>query len=343
MCRFRVFRRTLDAEMKDATKSGIGQCHRKGKSEITEEDERKLWEMKLLGSQSAESLLHTIYYFNGKLFGLRSGEHRLLRVHNIKVKENMIIFDESHCKTFQGGLNDVKNKPRYIEHVCHDIGEVHYPCLVNMYEVYISKVRKLVEKIESFYFRPHRSGTFEYEESAVGLCTLNKILPVKLCEKAGLERKTAHCLRVTCASRLFQEGVEEKLVRERTGHKSNALFGYEKASKKQLRNVSDALGPVNDTRRTDVEAIESVVGLEKRKSEANFSTSTVAVDDEKAKSVDNWFDDLEHFQFDVPDSVLAEMPLPEFERTRSNRNGDSICTHSVFNSCTINFVVNDKK
>jgi hypothetical protein len=64
------------------------------------------------------------------------------------------------------------------------------------------------------------------------------------------------------------------------------LFGYEKASKKQLRNVSDALGPVNDARRANVEAIESVVGLEKRMSEVNCSTSSVAVDDEKAKSVD---------------------------------------------------------
>ena len=67
---------------------------------------------------------------------------------------------------------------------------------------------------------------FEYKESPVGLCTLNKILPVKLCEKAGLEKKTSHCLRVTCASTLFQEGVEEKLVRERTGHKSNAFYVY---------------------------------------------------------------------------------------------------------------------
>ena len=40
----------------------------------------------------------------------------------------------------------------------------------------------------------------------------------------GLPRRTAHCLRVTCASRLFQNSVEEKLIGERTGHKSDALF-----------------------------------------------------------------------------------------------------------------------
>ena len=59
--------------------------------------------------------------------------------------------------------------------------------------------------------------------------TLNKVLP-DLCEAAGVKRKTAHCLRVTYASSLFNAGVEEKLIRERTGHRSNALLKYEKPS-----------------------------------------------------------------------------------------------------------------
>ena len=74
MFRFKKFRRTLDAEMKDSTKCGVAQASKRAaKAEITEEEEAKLWDMKLLGSYSAESLLHTVYYFNGKLFGLRVG------------------------------------------------------------------------------------------------------------------------------------------------------------------------------------------------------------------------------------------------------------------------------
>ena len=55
---------------------------------------------------------------------------------------------------------------------------------------------------------------------------MNSILP-NLCKAAGIKRKTAHCLRVTCVSNLFNSGVEEKLIRERTGHRSNvsALLG----------------------------------------------------------------------------------------------------------------------
>ena len=77
MFRFKKFRRTLDAEMKGATKCGVGQASKTAaKAEITEEEKAKLWDRKLLGCNSAELLLSTVYYSNGKLFGLRVGEHR---------------------------------------------------------------------------------------------------------------------------------------------------------------------------------------------------------------------------------------------------------------------------
>jgi integrase len=67
--------------------------------------------------------------------------------------------------------------------------------------------------------------------SVFGMNSLAKILPDKLCAKAGIaERKTSHCLRITCATRLFQRSVEEKQIRERTGHRSDSLFRYEKPS-----------------------------------------------------------------------------------------------------------------
>ena len=56
-----------------------------------------------------------------------------------------------------------------------------------------------------------------------------------------MKRKTAHSLRVTCASSLFNSGVEEKLIRERTGHCSNALFEYEKPTEENVANVSAAV------------------------------------------------------------------------------------------------------
>ena len=45
-------------------------------------------------------------------------------------------------------------------------------------------------------------------------------------KKAGIKVKTAHCLRVTCAMKLFTSGTEEKNDL-RKGHRSNALFSYQ--------------------------------------------------------------------------------------------------------------------
>ena len=50
---------------------------------------------------------------------------------------------------------------------------------------------------------------------------------------------------------------------------------------------------------------------------------------------ETFFDDL----FDVSDDVLANFPMPESEKS----GVENICANSVFNNCTINFVVNSKK
>lgn len=75
---------------------------------------------------------------------------------------------------------------------------------------------------------------------------MNFILP-NLCKAAGIKRKTARCLLVTCVSKLFASGVEEKLIRERTRHRSNALFAYEKTSAKKVSHVSALLGAETKT------------------------------------------------------------------------------------------------
>ena len=91
----------------------------------------------------------------------------------------------------------------------------------------------------SLYFRLSMNK-FGYVKSPVGVHSLNTILP-DMCKKAGIKVKTAYCLRVTCAGKLFTSGVEEKMIRERTGHRSNALFSYQKPSDHQISKVSNLL------------------------------------------------------------------------------------------------------
>ena len=123
--RFSIFRRVLDAEMKEGTRLGIGLANKKEeKQPVNEEDEKKFWTMGLLGKNSAKSLLNLVYFYNGKLFGLRAGEHSNICLINCncEIGDNHICFEENVSKTFHGSLMDLKYEPRAVKHVCHKVG-----------------------------------------------------------------------------------------------------------------------------------------------------------------------------------------------------------------------------
>ena len=73
-CRLTLFRQVLDAEMRKATSDSVGKSAKIAeRMAITEEqNEQILWEKELLGDHTAKSLMNTMYFYNGKLFGLRS-------------------------------------------------------------------------------------------------------------------------------------------------------------------------------------------------------------------------------------------------------------------------------
>ena len=114
--------------MRDSTKSEV-------REEIAVEEEELFWQKGLLGKASAECLLHTIYFYCGKLFGLRANEQRLLRFFNIILNENFIIFDENISKTFHGGISDLKHTSILIRHMCHEKGIAHFPCLQSLFRL----------------------------------------------------------------------------------------------------------------------------------------------------------------------------------------------------------------
>ena len=175
--------------------------------------------------------------------------------------------------------------------------------------------------MQAFYFKPNpNSAVFGYQKSPVGINTLNRILPDMLCVQAGLKRKTSHCLRVTCATRLFQHSVDEKLIRERTGHRSNALFNYERNSVEQERNVSKILGP-------------PVVG-------ENYDESNVKTEDGEGEDISG----LGDLECEVSDEVLSQMPIPNVTETTCSqvKSNQTTLDSCVFKNCTINFVNNGK-
>ena len=71
----------------------------------------------------------------------------------------------------------MKKKPRFIKHKCHEVGHQYDRCLTALHSVYISKVQDFAASRQSFHFRPHRNGKFQYEEA--------RRFMQKLCSKAN--------------------------------------------------------------------------------------------------------------------------------------------------------------
>ncbi|XP_076082259.1 uncharacterized protein KIAA1958-like [Mytilus galloprovincialis] len=70
--RFLRFRQILDAQMKKLTSDGYGTCiNVKQADPISVEQEEILWDKSVFGNHSSESLLHTVFFYNCKYFGLR--------------------------------------------------------------------------------------------------------------------------------------------------------------------------------------------------------------------------------------------------------------------------------
>jgi hypothetical protein len=165
----------MKCEMKKSTREGVGMGNKKAEKEaIMDEEEDKFWVGGQLGMSTARSLLNSVYYYNGKLFGLRGGEHRNITVNNFEVGNNYIQFEENSSTTFHGGLCDLKYVPRKVCHVCHEEGEKHERCLVELYKLHTSLVNCEKPTVDVFYFRPNTKD-FAYSKSPVGSNTLSKI------------------------------------------------------------------------------------------------------------------------------------------------------------------------
>ena len=103
-------------------------------------------------------------------------------------------------------------------------------------------------------FTQHEQGGFKaacllqrclnllYSRTPIGRNTLNTKLG-KMCSLAGIEgRVTNHSMRATSVTQMYPTGVPEKVIQERTGHRSlEALCVYERTNTQQHQMVSSIL------------------------------------------------------------------------------------------------------
>ena len=246
--RFKALHNTLDNLYHKLRTMNVG-AEIKHAEVFTKEDESLLWESGTLGLNSPQALLHAVFYLNGKNFCLRGGEeHRSIKISQIKRCDDppSYTYVENGSKNRNGTFSQryVPNKTVPV----HANPMLKERCHVVVLDKYLTKIPKTAFEKDVFYLRPlPRVPTNQdlpwFTSSPIGRNELSKMVQ-KFCTEAGISgNKTNHSLRATGASQLFQAHVPEKIIQERTGHRSlEALRLYERTTTEQHQAVSQVLG-----------------------------------------------------------------------------------------------------
>ena len=117
-------------------------------------------------------------------------------------------------------------------------------CIVRLLDFYLLK---LPPEPPAFYLRPLPNVPLSPEKpwfakSPIGVNTLKTILP-DICVEAEIGlRYTNHSLWATAITRMYESGVPEKLICDKSGHKSlKGVRAYKKVSLEQEKAVGESI------------------------------------------------------------------------------------------------------
>ena len=247
---FQKFNRVLDTVMQERAALAIGTVKRQAQV-ISLEYENHLWVNNVLGEDTPDKLRSTVLYLIGVNCALRAGdEHYALRrpggCTSSQINFDMtcglkcVVYKEDCVtKTNRGGLRDMK-KDRKVVWIKPNDSPMR--CPVRLIEKYISLLPVGGCK-PNFYLQSLRKPKPNqwYSTIPVGINTLRKTVGSML-RDAGLDGYfTNHSLRRTCATRLFQAGKSTKLIKEITGHVSDAVEKYQVTSNDQKLEASSII------------------------------------------------------------------------------------------------------
>lgn len=246
---FKDLHNTIDGLFRKLRSEGVGSS--KNSSEpFSKHEEKLLFDSEVISVKSPEALLKGIFYFNCKGCCLRGGEeHRGLRISQFKKVGTGYIYTENSSKNRPGGFSQLNtpNKSVTIMHSKSPTSHWYY------LEEYLKRLPEEAIKSDVFYLRPLinfklSEGSSWFSCVPIGRNRLAK-MTIEMCKSAGIGgHKTNHSLRATGATQFYLAGVPEKIIKERTGHKSlEALRHYENTSDKQNVAVSNVLSSVTET------------------------------------------------------------------------------------------------
>ena len=239
--RFRDLTGAIQVRYRELRTEGVGAMV-KHAAVVTPEEETQLWNSKVLGVHSPLALIRAVFFYVGKTFCIRGGEEQR-RLKRSQFRRSY----EPDCYTYveNGSKNRTGVNVRDDNKVVPVFAcpEAQPRCLAFLLDTYFDKFSQQSIEMDLFYLRPKKSPKTNiwYDNIPIGRDKLKSFLE-DMCREAGItEKKTNHSLRATGATTLFNAGVPEKLIREVTGHRSNALQTYERPSLEQRQNVSKIL------------------------------------------------------------------------------------------------------
>ena len=149
------------------------------------------------------------------------------------------VYTEDSSKNNQGGLKGHKIKTKQVIH--HENSADPSRCPVRLFKLYKSLCPKDLKE-NAFYLQPLKKPKKDcwFSVKPVGHNTLDTMVK-QMCDAANIKGfKTNHSLRATTTTRLYQAGVDEQLIMERTGHRSlDGVRSYKRTSDQQREVLSD--------------------------------------------------------------------------------------------------------
>ena len=261
---------------------------------ISQEEEELLWSKGVLGTDSPQKLLNALFFYCGLNFCLRGGdEHRSLKVSQL---ERVVVSDpanpgcttvcyeyvEHGSKNNLGGLKQVKNQlgNKVVRHFANPkLGDRRFVHLLDLYLLKRPSFSADSPDKDAFYLRPMDKFDPDkkwYYTRAIGHNKLKGMLK-SICEEAGIpcEKKSNHSLRATATTRLIDAGVAEKVIMDRTGHRSlDGLKPYARTTDQQQQHVSEAIMHSSSNQQSELEAYPLFLADSASKEVSSFRQST---------------------------------------------------------------------
>ncbi len=241
---------TLDNLMKKQVAERVSSST-KAADPFSVEAEEQFWQQNILGSEDADQLRDTVMYLIGLTFALRSSkEHRSLRCPpynpQIRVLQNsqgewyLEYKEDPQSKSNQGGLNSRKYEPKIVRAYGHKNPLRNIVVLYHKYVMLLPGKPKSDALYKYAMVKSRRTPSCWYVNKPIGINSLSKTVSRLMFDSRFSGCFTNHSLRVSAATHMFQSRVKEQIVKEKTGHCSDAVRVYKHTNEDHLVDAEEA-------------------------------------------------------------------------------------------------------